>query len=320
MIFSDDRLHCDTGESIDLSLMGVTKMEKVREKAELRDDLIFLKSLFIRFFVLIIGFYLFSFMTAQIGHAAEARTLSFGIVPQQAAAKLARLWVPIFKHIEKETGVKLKFATAKNIPTFEKRCAEGKYDFAYMNPYHYTVFHKSPGYISFAKQKNKRIKGIVVVRKDSPVRKLAELADKTLAFPSPAAFAASVLPKANFRKKGIAITPKYVSSHDSVYRSVAKGLYPAGGGIQRTFNNVAPNIKSQLRVLWTTRGYTPHAFAAHPRVDKKIIVKVQEAMIAMNASPKGKVLLKTIKFKGIESAQNADWDDVRGLGIKVLSR
>ena len=30
-----------------------------------------------------------------------------------------------------------------------------------------------------------------------------------------------------FRSEGIEITPKYVNSHDSVYRSVAKGLYAA---------------------------------------------------------------------------------------------
>lgn len=39
----------------------------------------------------------------------------------------------------------------------------------------------------------------------------------------------------------------------------------------------------------------------------------------MNTDPEGQALLKTINFKGIEAAQNADWDDVRALDIKLLS-
>lgn len=46
-----------------------------------------------------------------------------------------------------------------------------------------------------------------------------------------AACAASVLPRAALKEVGIAFGPRYVRSHDSVYRTVAQGLYPASGGI-----------------------------------------------------------------------------------------
>ncbi len=244
--------------------------------------------------------------------------LSFSVVPQQSATKLARLWTPILSYLGERTGYRFQFKTAPNIPTFEKRLAAGEYDMAYMNPYHYTVFHRAPGYRAFAKEKGKRIKGIIVVRKDSPYRELNELKGQTLAFPAPAAFAASVLTRAYFRTAGIPITPKYVSSHDSVYRTVAKGLYPAGGGVIRTFKNMDPAITSQLRILWTTKPYTPHAIAAHPRIPKEVVKRVQQAMLAMQQDPRGRELLETVKFKGIEAAQDADWDDVRALGIDLL--
>ena len=69
------------------------------------------------------------------GHATAAeKAYSFGIVPQQAASKLARLWSPILKRISAKSGYKVVFKTAKNIPTFEKVLAEGGYDLSYMNP------------------------------------------------------------------------------------------------------------------------------------------------------------------------------------------
>ncbi|MCP4598396.1 phosphate/phosphite/phosphonate ABC transporter substrate-binding protein [Neptuniibacter sp.] len=260
--------------------------------------------------VMLLGF--FATVTAQ------AETITFGIVPQQSAKKLARLWTPISSYLSEKAGVEVLFSTAQDIPTFEKRLLAGEYDMAYMNPYHYTVFQQKPGYDAIAKQRDKRIKGIVVVHKDSPIQSLTELNGQTLSFPSPAAFAASVLPRAKMEKDGINITPKYVSSHDSVYLTVSRGLFPAGGGVMRTFNNTATEARENLRILWTTPAYTPHAIAVHPRVSQGVKEKLQQALLSMNEDEQGQALLKTINFKGIETAKNKDWDDVRGLNIKLL--
>ena len=249
---------------------------------------------------------------------APAETLTFSVVPQQSASKLARLWTPILAYLSEKTGVKLQFTTAKNIPTFEKRLAEGRYDFAYMNPYHFTVFHRAPGYQAIARQKDKKIKGIVVVRKDSSLSNVSELSGENLAFPSPAAFAASVLPRAKLNRDNIHFQSSYVSSHDSVYLGVSRGVFPAGGGVMRTFNNTDPEVRKNLKVLWTTKTYTPHAIAAHPRVEQTTVERIRAALLGMNDDPDGKALLKTINFKGMQSASNKDWDDVRGLGLALL--
>ncbi len=257
-------------------------------------------------------------MWLTASHAASAEEYTFGIVPQQSSKKLARLWGPILKQLSEETGLTIKFATAKDIPTFEKRLADGEYDFAYMNPYHFTVYNKAPGYVAMAKQRNKAIKGIIVVKKDSTLNELADLDSKTLAFPSPAAFAATLLSQAELNRLDVEFTPKYVSSHDSVYMSVARGLLPAGGGIVRTFNNVAPEIRDQLRVFWTSEGFTPHAFAAHPEVSIEDRDRVANALAGLESSEQGLDLLRSLNFKGIQSANDKDWDDVRTLKITAL--
>lgn len=241
-----------------------------------------------------------------------APTYTFGVVPQQSGSKLSRLWSPILQYLEQETGYHLRFATTRNIPTFEKRLSTGKYDIAYMNPYHYTENHDTTGYNAFARAKDKRLKGILVVRKDSTLKTLEDLEDRELAFPSHA-FAATLVPRAHFNQLGTTIKPKYVSSHDSVYRNVAKGRYPAGGGVMRTFNNSSPELRDQLRVLWKSEGYTPHAFAAHPRVPREAVERIQQAMLKMSQDPAGQKLLKSIHLKGIEPGSDGDWNDVRAL-------
>ena len=187
-----------------------------------------------------------------------------------------------------------------------------------MNPYHYVVFGEAPGYKAFAKQKDKNIKGIIVAKKGSSIQDISELQGGKLAFPSPAAFAASILPRAYLNSQGISVSPKYVSSHDSVYRNVALGRMLAGGGINRTFNSVDDDVRNELTVIWESQGYTPHAFAAHPRVSDEVSDRVRTALIKMSETEKGKALLGVLGFKAIESARSEDWDDVRALNIGSL--
>lgn len=247
--------------------------------------------------------------------AMAKQQYKFGIVPQSSGSKLAQLWTPVLSYLQEKTGIELEFATTRNIPTFEKRLQDGVYDFAYMNPYQYTEVHSASGYNAFAKAKDKRLQGIIVVQKNSAYRELKDLAGQELAFPSNA-FAANLVPRAYFKNNGISITPKYVSSHDSVYRNVEKGRYPAGGGVTRTFNNTAKDIHDNLRILWKSDSYTPHAFAALPGVPTEVVQRLQQAMLDMDKDPRGQALLKSIQFNGIESGQDRDWNDVRNLQIE----
>lgn len=240
-------------------------------------------------------------------------TLIVGVVPQQSASRLAKIWVPFLREVSNGSGHKLSFATAKDIPTFEACLARGAYDFSYMNPYHYIIYHGAVGYQAFAKQKQKRLKGIIVSRNDSDLSDLNGLEGEVVAFPSPAAFGASVIPRAEMRRQKITFTPRYVKSHDSVYRAVSAGLVPAGGGVLRTFNTVAEEIRSQLKVIYTTEGYTPHAFAAHPDIAPNIVQDVFQAMSDLENTDQS--VLKSLGMEGIEKGIDADWDDVRALGL-----
>ena len=253
----------------------------------------------------------------QPATAASPSELTVGIVPQQSATALAAAWIPLLSEAAQRAGVGLAFRTASDIPTFEERVKNGAYDIVYFNPYHYTVFSKTPGYRAFAREKERKLVGIIVVAKDSPLREIGDLKGKAVVFPAPAAFAASILPRAEFERQNIAIEARYVNSHDSVYRSVAQGSFAAGGGIKRTLEAIDPAIASRLRILTSTPAYVPHAFAAHPRVDKATLDKVSAALFSLHGDENGRRLLEPLSFKGIEAGQDKDWDEIRRLDIQL---
>lgn len=261
------------------------------------------------------------FITIPVARAADTfsqKAFTFGIVPQQSASKLAEEWGPLLLEISRRSGITLNFSTAPNIPDFEERLGRGNYDFAYMNPYHYVVFHSAKNYQAFAREKDRKIKGILIVRKESSYKTPSDLAGKTVVFPAPAAFAASILPQAELGRLNVPIEAKFVASHDSVYRVVASGLQEAGGGIQRTFEASPPEIRNALRILSETPPYTPHAFAYHPRVPPEIVTKILTAMESLSKDAAGQKLLAPLAVNGITAAKDKDWNDIRALDIKLL--
>jgi len=241
---------------------------------------------------------------------------SFGIGPQQSATELARRWTPVMQYLSEKSGVSLQFKTAKDIPTFQQTMSEGAYDFAFINPYHYTVFNKKAGYLAFAQEHEGKLVGVLVVKKGGPITDVRQLNGQAVAFPAANALAATWLPLNFFKEQDVSVTPQYVNSMDSVYRSVAKGLFPAGGGEERTLGTIDPEIRNQLQVIWSSEALPPFTFAAHPRVPKDVVAKVQKAMDEMDTRPQGIALLKSLNFKGMRKADDSDYAAMRKMNIK----
>lgn len=262
--------------------------------------------------LVLLGAQLFGF-----AEAVETEYL-FSVVPQQSASKTAKTWGPVVRYLAEQTGHNLRLRTYKSIDVFERALHRGEADLSYMNPLQYVTSHEKQGYLAFAKAKGKRIKGILVVKKDSPIHTLKQLDGTRLAFPSPGAFAATLLVRADLLQQGVSVTPVYVRSHDSGYLNVTKGRFVASGGVLRTFNNMDANVRDQLRILHTTSAYTPHAIAAHPRVPAVVVTDVQQALLGMAKNENGRKLLQGLKIKAWEKAQNNDWDDVRALNFEGI--
>ena len=79
--------------------------------------------------------------------------LVFGVVPQQAAAKLALAWNPFLEYLSEKTGRIIKFESAPDIESFDKRVMNGDFDLAYMNPMFYAQVNQSVGYQRSPKKK-----------------------------------------------------------------------------------------------------------------------------------------------------------------------
>jgi len=237
------------------------------------------------------------FITAAFEKSlAQERVFTIGVVPQFTPVEIYERWGPLVKELENRTSLKFELKTYKSIPEFEKAFLKGELDFVFMNPYHQVMAYKAQKYIPLLRDKTP-LTGILVVRRDSPVKEVKDLDGKVIAFPAPNAFAASLYMRAllteNFK---ISFTPEYVKTHDNVYRQVILGKAQAGGGVNNTFLRQPEEVKRELRVLYETPSAAPHPLSVHPRVPKEVRDKVKKAILDMANEPSMKALLDRVQM------------------------
>jgi phosphonate transport system substrate-binding protein len=250
----------------------------------------------------------------RAGASAPAR-YTLGIIPQFEQRKLHAIWKPIVEELERRTGFRFELQTTLKIQDFEKEFFKGGFDFVFINPYHLFMTTESHRYIPLVSD-TRPLRGILVVRKDSPVTKPEDLEGKVVAFPSPNAVGASLMIRADLeRLRHVKVKPIYVKTHSSVYLHVATGLAAAGGGVERTLQEQAPEIRDSLRVIYTTRGMQSHPVAAHPRVAKENREKVRRALLAMDATPEGRALLSRVPIRKVVAVSLDDYLAMRGWGL-----
>lgn len=251
----------------------------------------------------------------NINTGSSKNAFLVGIIPQQSAKKITLLWQPLLGYLSQKTGYSFQLHGTPDIPSFEKHLLAGKFDIVYTNPRLYIESQRHVGYEPIVKESNKKLVGIILVRKDSSINTVYDLQNKS--FVSPAhAFAASIVPELNLISMGIKVKNFYVSTHDQGYALVVQKKIDAAGGVFRTFAITSPAIRKQLKILWQSPGLTPHAFAIHPRISRVIAQKITNALVNMHQDKKGKKILQALNMNPLIKAKDTDWDDVRKLMAK----
>jgi phosphonate transport system substrate-binding protein len=245
------------------------------------------------------------------------KVYTFGVVPQFEARRIYSIWQPILNLLEKESGYKFKIHTPTSIPKFEQELIEGKFDFAYMNPYHMLIANDSAGYIPLVRDHGKKLYGVLVVKNDSDITSPAQLNGKTLAFPSPNALGASLQMRQELHDKfDIEFKSNYVKTHDSVYLNVILGEASAGGGVQESLNAQKLQYKDMLRVIHKTQGVEPHPIAVLAKIPVEVRDRIRDVLLEMGQSKEGKELLSKIPMNRIGPASMDDYLPLKEMNLK----
>ena len=247
---------------------------------------------------------------------AEPRAMTVAVVPQFRAEEIHRVWAPLLARVAQETGQPLMLVVPSSIPAFERTMLAGEPDYVYANPYHAVMGYRAQGYVALVRDST-LLSGIVVVRADDPIRTVAELDGKQVAFPAPNAFGASLWIRALLaEREKIHIRPLYAKTHSNAYRSVLAGLSSAAGGINLTFDQEPPEVRKALRVLMETPGVPPHPLSAHPRVPEASRRLVASTLLKLMADPEMRALMNDIPWANPVAADyRRDYQPLEQFGL-----
>jgi phosphonate transport system substrate-binding protein len=258
-----------------------------------------------------LGFMMFS---GTIMVRAE-ESYTFAVVPQFEQRKLFAIWKPIVDELTRRSGIKLNLVATLTVPEFERELAKGSFDFVYANPYHILREVPRQGYIPLVRDKAP-LRGILVVRKDNPVKSPGELDGQRLAIPSFNALGASLLIRADLEQLfKVRMIPVNVKTHSSVYLNVANGLAAAGGGVEKTFHEQEQSVQDLLRVLHVTREMPSHPVAAHPRTPPAVRKAIQRAFLELAGTENGRQLLEHVPMAEVITTSINDYLPMRAWGL-----
>ncbi len=245
-------------------------------------------------------------------------TILFAVHPLHSPQQLVTLYQPLVDQLQRRLpDLKLQLEASSSYPAFEQKLRERRVAMALPNPYQ-TILAERHGYRVIAKvADDEDFCGLIVLRRDSPIRSPRELAGKAMSFPAATALAATLLPQRWLHDQGVSmlsIEARYVGTQESSILNVALGKTTAAGTwpqAWRTFSVQHPELASQLEVKWKTPALINNSIMVRDDVDEKTASRLSAALVAMSGDVEGQQMLKQIELKGFEAADNRTYDKVR---------
>jgi phosphonate transport system substrate-binding protein len=262
---------------------------------------------------------LFAFVLAPASAVQDPpkRTYILAVVPHQLPMFVYKEWTPLVKLLSRRIGADIELRTYRTIPRFEAELFRGIPDFAFMNPYHEIMAKKAQGYVPLVRG-DEPLSGILVVRRDSPIKSVGDLQGKTIAFAAPNAFGSSLYMRALLTEQfGIKFKPYYVDAHNEVYRHVILEEAVGGGGIKHTLDIESDAVKSQLRILFETPKTASHCLSAHPRVPPEIRELVLNTILSLGTDKSEQQWLERIQLAApVKANYDKDYKPLEKLGLE----
>ncbi len=249
-----------------------------------------------------------------------------GIHPLHNPKRLVELYGPVIDHLNATLPqARFRLEASRNYEEFDKKLYSGHFDFAMPNPYQ-TIRSLHHGYRVFGKMgDDEMFRGIILVRKDSGIRKVTDLKGKKISYPALTALAATMMPQYYLHTHGIDVNRDvenlYVGSQESSIMNVLRGHVAAGATWPvpwKTFQQENPKLAAQLEVKWQTESLPNNGWVVRNDVSPALAKAVGTALVGMSATQAGRAMLERLGITHFEHATNETYKPVQQY-LKVFS-
>ena len=242
-----------------------------------------------------------------------------GIYPLHNPKRLVEVYGPVVDYLNGSIPqAHFRLEASRNYEEFEKKLFGGYFDFAMSNPYQ-TVRSLKYGYRVFGKMGNDELfRGIILVRKDSGIRKVTDLKGKMVSYPALTALAGTMMPQYYLQTHGIDVKRDienlYVGSQESSIMNVLRGHVAAGATWTvpwKVFVQENPEMAAQLEVKWQTETLPNNGWVVRDDVPPMLAERVGKALVGLGRTKEGRAMLNRLGITRFEHATEETYRPVR---------
>lgn len=243
----------------------------------------------------------------------------FAIHPLHNPQALVGAYQPLIDHLEREIpDVRFELEASRDYAEYEKKFRSRAPELLLPNPWQ-TLEAMKVGYTVIAMAgEPEDFKGIFVVRRDSDIAEVSDLKGKTVAYPSPTALAATMMPQWFLHQHGIDVVHEidnhYVGSQESAIMNAFLGQAAAGATWPppwRLFAKSHPDEAAQLRVIWETPPLINNSVMARDNVPDRVRSRVRETLLALHQRDDGRAILALMETARFLPAADVTYAPVR---------
>lgn len=238
---------------------------------------------------------------------------SMGVFPFLPPRQLEKVFAPLAKDLGDAINRKIVLKTNTTYAKFAENLNAEKFDIAFVQPFDYIRIADKLGYRPLVTRKNS-LKSVLVVKPDSPVKSLADMKGKHVAFPPPVA-AVSRLMKAHFSNNGLRpgkdVKFSHHRSHVSCMQQVLIGEADACGTALPAIRFFEHKMKAKLTIVTKSQGIPHSLFAAHPKVPEFEREILRQRIINWPETETGRKLMNIGKLKSFKRIKDSDYNIVR---------
>lgn len=222
------------------------------------------------------------------GQAGAQAPLTFGVFPYLTTPRLVSDFTPLRDFLQEATGRPVIMVTAPSYRAFYERTRDGEYDIVFTPPHFGYQAEKESKFRRLAMTRY-QIATVVVVLKDSPTQKLADLRGKTLAVPPNLALV-NILATKLLRDQGLVpgrdVTLREFSTNQNSMAAPLRGDADAGTTGALIWNNEGQH--ASMRVVAESPAVCGFLLMGHPRLSRSMIARLQEQILAFGDSAPGR--------------------------------
>jgi phosphonate transport system substrate-binding protein len=246
------------------------------------------------------------------------REVRFAIHPLHNPDRLYEVFGPLIDYLNRKVPtVRFQLEASVNYAAFEQKLKNREIEFALPNPYQ-TLMAVKHGYRVFGKMgDDHNFRGIIIVRKDSGIKTIAQLKGKSISYPAPTALAATMLPQDFLFRNGLDVLTEtkslYVGSQESSIMNVFLKVSDAACTWPppwEAFLKNSPEFAKQLEVRWETKTLPNNALVVRDDVPRELWQRVAELVLELKSSMEGRQILEKMGMTEFQPANERTYDVV----------